>query len=97
MNCWKKQLVTFIEKDYFKSTNIYALSDIRSGMFSIAKNINATITPVVIDHIEHNMGVISNTNFQIHIDKTRIVDNIDTEIKNVTLLFERKLRLFKIK
>ena len=84
MNCWKKQLVTFIEKDYFK-------------LFSIAKNINATITPVVIDHIEHNMGVISNTNFQIHIDKTRIVDNIDTEIKNVTLLFERKLRLFKIK
>ena len=35
MNCWKKQLVTFIEKDYFKSTNIYALSDIRSGMFSM--------------------------------------------------------------
>jgi hypothetical protein len=43
------------------------------------------------------MGIISNTNFQIHIDKTRIVDNIDTEIKNVTFLFERKLKLFKIK
>ena len=94
-NCYS--IVAFIEKDYFKRPNIYALSHIRSGMFSIAKNINATITPVVIDHIEHNIGVISNTNFQIHVDKTRIVDNIDTEIKNVTLLFERKLRLFKIK
>ena len=90
-------IVTFIEKDYFKRSNIYALSDIRSGMFSIAKNINATITPVVIDHIEHNIGIISNTNFQIYVDKTRKVDNIDTEIKNVTRLFERKLRLFKIK
>jgi hypothetical protein len=90
-------IVTFIEKDYFKRPNIYGLSDIRSGMFRISKNINTTITPVVIDHIEHNMGIISNTNFRIHVDKTRIVDNIDTEIKNVTLLFESKLKLFKIK
>jgi hypothetical protein len=90
-------IVAFIEKDYWKRPNIYALADIRSGIFSIAKNINSTITPVIIDHIEHNIGIISNSNFQIYVDKTRIVDNIDAEIKNVTRLFKRKLRLFKIK
>jgi hypothetical protein len=87
----------YVERKYHNRDKIYDVDSIRSGIFSIAKNINATITPLVIDHIDHFMGFVDNSSFKIHIDDTRIVGNVEKEIKNVEKLYKKMLYKFSIK
>lgn len=90
-------IIVYPEKNFFNRKNKYDITNLRSGLFTIAKNINSTITPIVFDHIDHNFGLIINKNFKIYIDKTRKVKDVDFEIDSVSKLFKRKLSHFKIK
>ena len=90
-------IFTYIEKDYYKRRDKYTISELRSGMFTIAKTIGVTITPIVFDHIDHYAGVIMQDKFRIYIDSTRLVEDVYTEVESVRKLFTKKLRLFKIK
>lgn len=87
----------YVEKEYHNRKNKYAIDTVRSGMFSIAKNVNCTITPIVVDHISNFNGVIDNFNFNIFIDKTRYVKDVKKEVDNVTKLYRNKLRKFSFK
>lgn len=87
----------YIEKEFYKRKNIYSTTELRAGMFSIAKNIGCTITPIVVDHISHFRGIIDNFNFKIYIDKTRYVDDVQKEVTEVTQLYKNKLRKFSFK
>ena len=90
-------IFTYIEKDYYKRRDKYSISKLRSGMFTIAKTIGVTITPVVFDHIDHYAGLITQDTFRIHIGSTRLVKDVAEEVELVRQLFTKKLRLFKIK
>jgi len=90
-------IISYPEKNFYVRKDKYDISILHSGIFSIAKELNYTITPIVFDHIEHNFGTVSNINYKIYIDYTRKVSDIEFEINNVTKLFKQKLKLFKIK
>ena len=90
-------VLVYPEKKYFFRPTKYDITTLHSGAFNIAKNIDCTITPIVFDHVDHNMGFILNNNFKIYIDRTRKIDNVDLEIDNVTKLFKRKLQFFSLK
>lgn len=85
------------EKKYYERKNFYSTSKIASGMFHIAKNINCTVTPIVIDHIHHEFGIIQNSDFKIYIDKTEKVENPSEKVEQVYNLYKRKLSHFSIK
>lgn len=87
----------YVERKYHNRDKIYDVDSIRSGIFSIAKNINATITPLVIDHIDHYIGFLDNRAFKIHVDETRTVENVEKEIKNVEKLYKKMLYKFSMK
>jgi hypothetical protein len=87
----------YIEKDYYNREKSYDVAKLRSGMFSIAKNINATITPVVIDHIDHVGGLICNREFNVYVSATRNVLNVQEEMATVSKLYKKILRRFSFK
>jgi hypothetical protein len=66
-------------------------------MLSIAKNLGCTITPVVIDHIDHFNGIIGDQVFRVFVDSTRNVIDVGSEVKKIEELYKRKLRLFSYK
>jgi hypothetical protein len=90
-------IFAYIEKDYTMRKSIYNIDSLRTGMFTIAKNLGVTITPVVFDHFEHSLGIVNNNVYKIFVDKTRIVTDVDEEVLKVSNLFKRKLGHFKIK
>lgn len=71
---------------------------LRSGMFSIAKELNITVTPVVFDHIEYNkLGMIYDQNYRIKIGETFHVHDVK-QCKYITRKFYRDtLKEFKKK
>ncbi len=87
-------IFAYIDRDYAKRKSFYKVYDIRSGMFIIAKNIRATITPLVVDHIDHIYGVIESPIYRIHVVKTRQVTDSEYEISNVKILYEKTLQKF---
>ena len=71
---------------------------LRSGMFSIAKELNITITPVVFDHIEYNkFGIIYNQNYRIKIGNPFYVQDIKDSKYKVRKFFRDSLKQFKRK
>jgi hypothetical protein len=101
----KKQLnkgnniLAFVEKQSYTRKDLFSVTDsLKKGMFVIASQLDATITPVVLDHVHHNHGIISNRRFNIYVDETRKVkvDEIDIEMNKVQKMFKRKLKLFSL-
>lgn len=90
-------IIAYIEDRYYKRKNIYSIARLRTGLFSIAKNIGATITPVAIDHIDHTFGILSDTLFQIKIGTTSKVSDIQSSVKEVQYFLEKNLRRMSIK
>lgn len=90
-------IMSYVEKSYFLRPTKYSSATLRSGMFSIAYNLGATITPIVFDHIDHSCGIISHNNYKIYVDSTRTIDKVEQEMENVSRLFTRKLNTFKYK
>ena len=90
-------IMVYNEKNFFNRYNMYHVSTLRTGIFSIAKNLNITITPIVFDHISNNFGFISSKKFKIYIGKSEKVNDVEEDVKNLRTLFLRKLRMFKIK
>lgn len=88
-------IFAYIEKDHSKKKK-NDLTKVRSGMFSIAKNLNVTITPITCDHIEHILGIL-NTAFKINIGKTRYVKDVKKEMEKTSIFFTKNLRRMRIK
>ena len=71
---------------------------LRSGMFSIAKELNITITPVVFDHIEYNkFGMIYNQNYRIKVGDSFYVQDVKESKYKVRKFFRDTLKQFKKK
>ena len=89
-------IYSYVERDFYNRKNMYNITELRSGMFSIAKNINVTITTIVSDHVEHIGGIINN-NFKIIIGKTKYVKNVSKEMENTSKFFRKNLRNMSFK
>lgn len=67
---------------------------IRSGMFSIAKELDLPITLVAIDYIDIKFNIIQEQNFHIEIGDTFKVDNIQDSIYKARKFYTNKLTKF---
>jgi hypothetical protein len=90
-------VLVYAEKKFYQRRTKYDISTLHSGIFSIARNISVPITPVVFDHIDHTLGIVSNDDYKIYVDRTRDVKDAVQSMDEVRILFRRKLRLFKFK
>jgi hypothetical protein len=90
-------IVAYVEKNFQKRSHCYSIDRLSTGMFHIAKKLDVTITPVVIDHIDHTIGIPHSNTFNIYIGKTEKILNHEIKIQEVTKLFKRQLRKFSIK
>lgn len=92
-------IFAYIERDYYNRVSVYDITELRTGMFSIAKNIGATITPVAIDHIDHVFGILENTYFNIVVGPTSYVtdDNIEERMRETKLFLVNNLAKMRIK
>lgn len=67
---------------------------IRSGMFSIAKELGVPVTPVCIDYIDTNMGAITYQNFRIRVGDTFMVDDINDSATRTKTFFKETMSEF---
>jgi hypothetical protein len=87
-------IFVYIEKESSAIGNPIGI--IRSGMFSIAKELNISITPVCFDHIEYNkLGIIYKQNYRIHVGDTFYVTDIKKDIHKTRVFLRDKLTEFK--
>jgi len=71
------------------------VSRVRSGMFTIAKDLGIPITPVAIDYVHFNpLGAIVPQNFQIHIGETFRVDDIQTAVRKTRTFLKQQHQYF---
>ena len=89
-------IFSYIEKDYYNRKNMFELCELRTGIFSIAHNLNVTITPVCVDHIHHIFGIPDNNIFKIKIGETVYVEDPEVSLKNTREFLKYELRRFKI-
>jgi hypothetical protein len=87
----------YVERNYKTRDNCYSVTEFRSGIFNIAKSLGVTITPIVFDHVDHTCGLVGNSTYNIHVDRTRLVENVETEMGDVMKLFKRKLKTYSFK
>jgi hypothetical protein len=85
------------ERKYKDRKNFYDISELRSGFFSIAKQLDITITPIVIDHIYDIYGIPENNYFQIKIGNTKYVNNIEESLNETFNFLKKELNNFKLK
>jgi len=87
-------IFSYIETAY-SSIDKNGIGKLRSGMFSIAKELGITITPVVIDRIHYsNFSIINKQNFQIYIGESIHVTDIKNDMYNTKKLFRTKINEF---
>jgi 1-acyl-sn-glycerol-3-phosphate acyltransferase len=89
-------IFSYPERDFRKRKHIYELCELRSGMFNIAKNLDITITPVCIDHIDHIYGIVSDYYFNIKIGETFNVTDIKKDMLRVEKFLKTELKKMKI-
>lgn len=70
---------------------------VRSGMFRIAKELNVPVTPITIDFIKHNNGIIENQRFRIKVGETFKVDDIGQAVYYTRNFFRKTLKSFREK
>lgn len=89
-------IFTYLEKNFCNRKDQYQVSEIRSGMFTIAKDLEINITPVCIDHLHHTMGFVNNNYFQIKIMDSFKVLNVKEAMIIVKTFLQKELKKMKI-
>lgn len=68
---------------------------VRSGMFSIAKELGVPVTPVCIDYIDTHFGAIPYQNFRIRVGDTFMVDQVNLSVHKAKKFFKETMTEFK--
>ena len=88
-----RSVVSYVSKDpYFGPTHI---RNIRSGIFKISKDLNIPITPLAIDYIDNNYGIINYQNFNMKTGNTFYVNDVKQSMTSVKKFFKNSLKSFK--
>ena len=87
-------IFSYIERPC-SSINYKGIGKIRSGMFSIAKELGISVTPVIIDRIQYsNFGLLRKQNFQIYVGDSINVLDIKKSMRDTKNLFKNKMHEF---
>jgi len=97
-----------IDEQLKKGVSIFAYSSIpcpfvgkvgrvRKGLFSIAKQLGVTITPLAVDYIEHNIGMIPYQRFEIRVGDTFHVEDPLRESLRARKFFKKAISRFRKK
>ena len=88
-----RSVLSYITKDpYFGPTDVRG---IRSGIFKISKELNVPITPITLDYIDSNYGLIKYQNFTVKAGDTFFVEDIKDAMTTVKKFFKSSLTNFK--
>lgn len=68
---------------------------VRTGIFRIANEIGATVTPIAFDTIKTNMGCIVDQDFNIFVGETTPVIDVDKVVRQNYTFFRNAIRKFK--
>ena len=68
------------------------IGKIRSGMFSIAKELGIPITPIVFDYIYSIYGYIPSQKYRIRVGDTFLVNNIEKDMEKVGNFFSETIK-----
>lgn len=67
---------------------------IRTGMFSIAKELNVQVTPIVFDYIDTSCGFVPFQRYNIHVGDSFYVDSVGLSKQKVMRFFREKMTEF---
>lgn len=67
---------------------------VRSGLFSIAKELSIPVTPVAFDYIDLFLGTIPRQNFRVHVGKPFMVTDVKQSVRDTAHFFRDKLTEF---
>lgn len=76
--------------------NGHYIGRLRSGLFRISQELKIPITPVAIDYIHDNYGIIPRQNFRICVGDTFQVQDINKDMQVVRRFFKEKMRFFVV-
>ncbi len=72
------------------------ISRISSGMFKISKEFNIPLTPICIDYIDYNNGIIvPNQRFYMTVGNSFVVDNVREDMRKVRNFYITNLEYYK--
>lgn len=74
----------------------YKINKIRSGMFSIAKQLDIPIVPLVMDNVTYSEGILFSPSYRIHVGDTIIVKDVEESRKKVLRWMTKKLNIMGI-
>lgn len=70
------------------------ISNVRSGTFSIAKELNVPITLVCIDYVDTHFGSIKKQNFRICVGDTFMVEDVSSSMYRSKTFFKETMKEF---
>lgn len=70
------------------------ISNVRSGTFSIAKELNVPITLVCIDYVDTYFGAITRQNFRIRVGDTFMVEDVNASMYKSKTFFKETMKEF---
>ena len=82
-----KSIWGYIENVKKRITSKRTALPLRTGLISIAKELNIPITPIYVSCVKHQFGMITSKNFRMIADETRYVTNLNTTIKELKKFF----------
>jgi hypothetical protein len=86
-------ILVFVER-YSLMVSQKNIAPLRSGIFRIAKDLNISITPLLIDSVRTSNGIINTQPFEIVIGETMMVTNVKCDCRNVRkFMLKEKRRL----
>ena len=87
-----RSIFAYITKNPLDIPNV--IHTVRTGLFSIAKELNIPITVVAIDFIDRKFNNIQKQNFHIEIGETFYVDNIKQAVYKTRKYYNKTLTKF---
>lgn len=79
-----------------KHNKPYSISKLRSGIFSIAKQYNIPIVPMVIDYCPFIYSLFYNPKYRVKIGESMYVEDVIESIKDVQRWMKKNLNIMKI-
>ena len=91
-----KNVFVFVERGGGSvDKNLYTVGKLRTGIFTIAKNLGIPIVPVAIGVIDNTMGIPDKYTHRITAGEPIIVEDVETTITDVSKFLNKNIR-FKL-
>lgn len=87
-------IFAYPEKSYYQRPNPFAMTPFRSGLFTIAKNLNVPVIPIVCSHLNFFCGIEEKKCYIRVFDPVRITD-VERDKQEIYTKMSRQLSVYK--